>query len=208
MEPQYREYFNFVKKFNQQLTKDDFNLLYQISTPVQFKSNDVFVEYGKTPEYIYLLTKGVVRSFIVKECGKEITKSLFTEMELCSSLTALLKQEPSKVIYEALTDCHMMRLSFIKFKELCNSNIEIMKAYLGYFETIYAVNETEYFEVLSMDSKMRYFGLRKRIPNIDNLIPQYQIASYLNITPVQLSRIRASMKNKLTYVNDNDDPIS
>ncbi|MGB6268061.1 MAG: hypothetical protein WBF67_03545 [Olleya sp.] len=42
-----------------------------------------------------------------------------------------------------------------------------------------------------MNAKGRYLKLREKIPNIDNLIPQYQIAAYLSITPVQLSRIRA-----------------
>jgi len=36
----------------------------------------------------------------------------------------------------------------------------------------------------------RYLCLKKEIPNIENLIQLNQIANYLNITPVQFSRIR------------------
>ena len=45
-----------------------------------------------------------------------------------------------------------------------------------------------------MDATQRYLKLCKKIPDIESLIPQYQIASYLGITPVQLSRIRKKMK--------------
>jgi hypothetical protein len=46
-----------------------------------------------------------------------------------------------------------------------------------------------------MNATERYLSLRKQIPNIDNLIPQYQIATYLSITPVQLSRIRNNLNH-------------
>jgi len=36
---------------------------------------------------------------------------------------------------------------------------------------------------LTLDATQRYLKLRTQIPNIDDLIPQYQIASYLSITP-------------------------
>ena len=40
----------------------------------------------------------------------------------------------------------------------------------------------------------RYLCLKKEIPNIENLIQLNQIANYLNITPVQFSRIRKNIK--------------
>jgi hypothetical protein len=42
----------------------------------------------------------------------------------------------------------------------------------------------------------RYLKLKKQISGIENLIPQYHIASFLNITPVQLSRIRKDLLKK------------
>ena len=135
-----------------------------------------------------------MRSFVILENGKEITKSLFSDMELCSSLTALIKQKPSKLVYETLTDCDILELNFNEFKELSNNNIEILKVYVNYLENLYSRNEDKHLDVLSKDAKTRYLELRKRIPEIENLIPQYQIAAFLNITPVQLSRIRSTIQ--------------
>jgi hypothetical protein len=54
--------------------------------------------------------------------------------------------------------------------------------------------EKRQLELISMDAKQRYLTLINEIPEIETLIPQYQIASYLSVTPVQLSRIRKKIK--------------
>jgi hypothetical protein len=46
---------------------------------------------------------------------------------------------------------------------------------------------------MTLNATESYIKLRKQIPDIDSLIPQYQIASYLSISPVQLSRIRKKL---------------
>lgn len=163
---------------------------------MKFKAKAPIVDFGEKPEYIYMLINGVVRSFMLLESGKEVTKTLFAPIDLFSSLTSLLTQKPSEFCYQALTDCEVFAINFLKFKELSNDNIEILQLYVGYLEYVFKINEQKHLEVLSKDSKDRYLALRERIPDIDNLIPQYQIAGYLNITPVQLSRIRSDLKKK------------
>ena len=56
--------------------------------------------------------------------------------------------------------------------------------------------EERIYELSVLNSTERYLKLKKDIPNIDNLITQYHIAAYLNITPVQLSRIRKKLYSK------------
>ena len=41
-----------------------------------------------------------------------------------------------------------------------------------------------------MDAGERYLLFRERFSTLEQLIPQYHIASYLSISPTQLSRIR------------------
>lgn len=188
----YTAYFNFINSIHP-LSEDDFKHLFSFSNPTRLKPKTIFVEIGQKPNRMYLLVKGVVRSFVIMENGNEITKSLFADMELCSPLTALIKNEPSKFIFESLTDCYVLELNYKKFIELCNENIEILKLYVKYLEKIFIKNEEKHLEVLSKNAKDRYLDLRNRYPKIDNLIPQYQIAAYLNITPVQLSRIRSEI---------------
>ena len=176
------------------ISKKNMELLLGQSEMLHFTANSAIVNFNDKPENIYLLAKGVVRSYILLESGKEVTKTLFTQLDLFSSFTSLLNQSASNFCYQTLTDCDVLAINFVKFKEMANNNIEILKLYTGYLEKVFSINEEKHLEVLSKDAKARYLSLRDRIPNVDNLIPQYQIASFLNITPVQLSRIRSQLK--------------
>ena len=56
--------------------------------------------------------------------------------------------------------------------------------------------EKRIYELTVLNATQRYLKLQKEIPNIDRLIPQYHIASFLNVTPVQLSRIKKELYSK------------
>lgn len=44
-------------------------------------------------------------------------------------------------------------------------------------------------------AEKRYLNFKQEYPELESRINQYHIASYLGITPVALSRIRARLKN-------------
>lgn len=191
------EYNEAIHKYLNSLnpvSKKNVEFLLGKSEIKQFDANSTIVEFGDKPENIYMLTKGVVRSFILLESGKEVNKTLFTPIDMFSSFTALLNQTASKFCYQALTNCEVVVFNFSNFREISNKSMEMLKLYTSYLEHVFSVNEEKHLEVLSKGAKDRYLALRERIPNIDNLIPQYQIAAYLNVTPVQLSRIRSQLK--------------
>ena len=65
---------------------------------------------------------------------------------------------------------------------------------LGNDQGLYA--EKREVEIVLLEANKRYAIFKKEYPQLEQLIPQYHIASYLGITPTQLSRIRAQ-KNKI-----------
>ena len=140
-----------------------------------------------------MINKGVMRSYVRLENGKEVTKTIFLPFVLFASFDALLNQIPSESIYETLTDCEIYQVDYFKYKALCKSNTDILAFHAKFLEFLLCQNDKKHIELLTMDAKERYLKLRKVIPNIENLIPQYQIAAFLNVTPVQLSRIRAKL---------------
>jgi hypothetical protein len=53
------------------------------------------------------------------------------------------------------------------------------------------IKERREIELVLLQADERYKIFKQEYPNLENLIPQYHIASYLGVTPTQLSRIRA-----------------
>lgn len=159
----------------------------------EFKKGEKIAELGEIPSKFFVLTSGVVRSYVTDEKGKEFIRSLYVPMRAVGAFSALIQQKPTEIVYECLTDCKVLMGDFNRFKKLASKNIELASLYNKVLERIFIRMEKRIFELSVLDAKQRYLKLKKHIPEIENLIPQYHIASYLNITPVQLSRIRKEL---------------
>ena len=192
MKPYYKEAFDFINKF-QKLTEAEFDILYNISDYKEITAGDQLLKLGTVPQKLYFICRGVVRSYLILSSGKEITTTLFNPFMFFASFKALLNQEPTELIYEALTDCDIFEIDFDIFYNLCKKDNKLMAFYAKFLEHLIIKGQDRFIEFSSKDAKERYLLLRTSIPNLDNTIPQYQIASSLGITPVQLSRIRAKL---------------
>jgi len=184
--------FIFLNSFVD-LSEETFNELNSLAKFKRISANSAITKTGEIPTKYYFLVSGLMRAYLDSECGKVFTKNIFSPMSFVASFTALINNEPSKLTYETLTDCKVYEFDYRQMMDLCKSNMTISVLYARILEQVFIGYEKRSLELLSMNATQRYLKLRKKIPNIDDLIPQFQIASYLSITPVQLSRIRKKL---------------
>jgi hypothetical protein len=82
-------------------------------------------------------------------------------------------------------------LSKSDYQKLLNTDSDFYKLSKLISETLF-IRKCKRETTLLMDSAQeRYAFLLKNYPKIEQLIPQYQIASYLGIKPESLSRIKS-----------------
>lgn len=173
---------------------ETFLKLQNISEFRKVGANTQLDKFGKIPSSVYLLISGSMRCYITSESGKEHNKNFFFPISFAGSLTALINNKPSKIVYETLSECKLYEINFYALKEICKTDIELNNLYSRLLEQVFIIYEKRQLELISMNASQRYLKLKEDIPEIDKLIPQYHIASYLSITPVQLSRIRKTLK--------------
>ncbi|WP_298555548.1 Crp/Fnr family transcriptional regulator [uncultured Algibacter sp.] len=178
------------------VSEETFLKLEKIATYRKLKQGELIARPGEVPSKIYMIVSGMMRAYWSSENGKEFNKSFFMPFSFAGGLSALIQSQPSKLTYEALTECNVYEANFSDIVELRKNDINIGNLYSRILEHVYIKYEERQLELISMDAKDRYLSLLKRIPNIEELIPQYQIASYLSITAVQLSRIRRKIKKE------------
>lgn len=179
----------FIKSLSN-ISPESVNKLIKISEYKKIKSNTPLIKQGEVPSKVYLLISGVVRCFLIAESGKEYNKTFYLNNSLFGSLTALIQHKPSLFTFETLTESKVYELDFGKLMDLCANDMNLNKLYSRVLETTYVKYEKRLIELITLGAKDRYLELKKQIPDVDDLITQYHIASYLGITPVQLSRIR------------------
>ncbi|MFD0988776.1 Crp/Fnr family transcriptional regulator [Mariniflexile jejuense] len=180
---------NFLNSISD-ISEDIVEELLKISDLKTVKAGNQIVKLGEIPSKVYMLVSGVVRCYISTESGKEFNKSFYLPITFVAPLTALINQCPSIFVFETLLDCELYEVDYKKFMELCKKYDDLNTLYTKIIETVYITYEKRLVDLISLDAKDRYLELRNEIPNVETLIPQYHIASYLGITPVQLSRIR------------------
>tara|TARA_R110002049_G_scaffold69435_1_gene179921 strand:+ start:147 stop:722 length:576 start_codon:yes stop_codon:yes gene_type:complete len=189
----------FLKDFTENIgdiPKTSVQKLLDLAKKVSFKKSEIISKVGHISTTFYIIKTGIVRSYHQDENGKQYIRTIFTANRATGCLGSLISGQACKLTYECLTDCEFYQFNFKEFKNLVKKDIEISIFYSKMLESIFLVMESRIYDLSVLNATERYLKLKNEISNIDDLIPQYHIASYLNITPVQLSRIRKEIYSK------------
>ncbi|HRV55818.1 MAG TPA: Crp/Fnr family transcriptional regulator, partial [Mangrovimonas sp.] len=160
--------------------------------PLALQRHDYLVQEGARVSDCFMLLEGIVRVFYNKD-GNEYNKTFFVPGKFPTALTALISETPSALSFQALTPCELVQFSFLDFKGLFTKHRCWESLLLRVLETEWIKKERHDIRMVTNDALTNYLIFRKEFPDLENLIPQYHIASYLGITPIQLSRIRSQL---------------
>lgn len=159
-----------------------------------FKKGDLILVQGEPTNQLYFILKGLVRFFYITSTGKEFNKEFCAENEFIGSLLNLKNQEPSYFSIQALEECELLSINYNDLSGFYNSHICWEKIGRIMAEGLAVKAERRERDFLINSAKVRYHNFLKTYSHIKNRVNLGQIASYLGITQVQLSRIRSSKK--------------
>lgn len=186
---------DFTSKFGE-IPQKNLQKFLDLASEETYKKKEVISKIGEISKDFYIIKTGIVRSFYSDEKGKQYIRTLFTSNRTTGSLASLITKKPSILTYDCLTDCKIYKFDYSKLKELTITDIEIAKLYSTMLEHLFLSMESRIYDLTLLNATEKYLKLKEEIPDIENLIAQYHIASYLNITAVQLSRIRKEIYSK------------
>lgn len=155
--------------------------------------NEIIVDVGEVNSYMNFIEKGCLRMFFIGEDGQEVTRNISFENQFATGLASFIQQLPSEESLQALEPTTLLRIARKDFYYLLNVIPAWEKFYRNYLEFAYLNNISIYQREMMKDATERYKELLKVNPQIVERLPNKIIASYLNMTPETLSRV----KNKL-----------
>ena len=128
----------------------------------------------------------------LREDGTEYNKNFFTKNDLF--ITSLDETKDSSVFIETITQCKVIIFNYGEFMALSIKHRILEKVFNKILLDYMTKKQEREIELLSLDAKDRYIKFVNNNTYLSKNLPQFHIASYLGITPTQLSRIRKSIQ--------------
>lgn len=171
----------------------DWQALEAIVTPLTLSKGKFFAHQGDTPKKLGFIISGLVRVFYSTLSGEERTVIFRDEGRPVSAYFAYLEGKVVPFSIQALEDSYMLVAELSDIVALTSHYPYWAEISAAYTRILFTEKEQRERELLSMSALQRYIKFRERYPGIEARVKQHHVASYLGITPVSLSRIRATI---------------
>lgn len=159
-----------------------------------YEKGSYLIFRGDIAKKIYFVCRGLVTSEWVDEAGHIHIKNFFTPGNLAASTVSALQQVASEFSLCALQNSTVLAFDFATYKSIITNHEDLKSFYIGYLEQKWVIeNEKRQISFAAQNATYRYLTFLRDFPELNGTISQKHIASYLGITPTQLSRIRKSL---------------
>lgn len=174
------------------LTQEGIGKLVGIMESQKLAKGEVFVKEGEIAHYLYYIEKGMVRQFYFKN-KRDLTEHISYEGNVVICLESYLKQEPTRLMAETLEPTIIWKIAWEDINRLAEESKEIGLFYRKIFEKSLLVSQMKADNMRFETAQDRYKKFMELHPEIIKRAPLVYIASYLQMTPETLSRVRASI---------------
>lgn len=138
---------------------------------------------------IYVL-KGAFRAYLVDEKGSDHTIQFAIEDWWISDYNSYIYQSPATQFVVALEDSLVLQIEHDTEQQLKASSHELETLFRIMAEKSTAFYARRVTANLTQNAEQRYNEFVEKFPRVAQRLPQYALASYLNMTREFLSRIR------------------
>ena len=143
----------------------------------------------------YLIETGLLRMHVIGFDGKEFNKSFHFEGALICPLTAEMEQQPSLFAITALEASRIWEAPVAEFRSVLGEYELWETLHTRLLERLISQKLQREYDLLTLDGTSRYLKLCQTEPKLVARVPVAQLAGYLGLTDVSLSRIRRGLKH-------------
>ena len=173
------------------MTHDELDILESVLVPMKFAKGEIILKEGDICEHIYYVERGLTRQFYFKN-GKELTEHIGVEHSIVMCIESLFKEKPTYLQLEALEPTLVYAMPKHRLEEVALHNVNIQILYRKILEESLIISQVHADMLRFETAQDRYLKLCKQSPQVVLRAPLVYVASYLQMTPETLSRVRAA----------------
>lgn len=156
-----------------------------------YAKEKTFVQQGEVGKYLGVVESGYFKYTVITSSGNEAVVGFAFEGEIVADFYNSYNRSPSEITIKAGTDSSVSQIRISEARELFDitfkGNLSSINGTL--FSEIYG----RYLELYRKTPTERYLDLTNQYPQILDIISLKDLASYLLVTQVYLSRIRKNL---------------
>ena len=173
------------------LSPEAIGLLAEIITPLKYKRGARVLDEGEVCNNMYYIEKGLTRQFYIKN-SKEVTEHLEYEGGIVVCIESFFLKEPTKLMIETLEPSIIYAIPHDKLKELTRTSYEFCMLMFSFLEHSLIMSQRKADTLRFESAKERYLRTLKDHPDLIRRAPLHHVASFLQMTPETLSRVRTA----------------
>jgi len=190
----YRKKLAVVLQYMSEIPDSELSKFISKTRMVRLARGELFTKTGEPTNQIGFIGKGSFRTFYADDQGKEFIKTFLFENEYIGSYTSLLNGWNAAFNTESLEKSDILVIDFSDFSDLMNAHVCWQIVGRKVAEALFRRCEQRERELLVHSVKKRYLNFLQNYPQAESRLKQHQIAAYIGVAPVHLSRVKKELK--------------
>lgn len=188
---------NFINKF--ELTDTDWLAFEQVGKISQFNAGQTLFQAGDILTEIKFVLSGTACNYYLKPDGTRRNKSFLQTGDVAASLSSVYNNQPCRFSCEALKTLVCFTVSYTDFYRISRLSDKWRDILEQMVIGLALKKEAREADLLMLSATELYQQFVAQMPELADSLPNYHIASYLGISEVSLSRIRAKLGIQHSY---------
>lgn len=159
-----------------------------------YERGEEFVRIGEVCRYVGFVKQGTLKYVSYSDDGTEHVVGLEFAGEFVVDFPFSFYGLKSRVSIVAVTPCEILCVSVRHLSERMKSDSTLREVMMRSTEAVFSTVYDRYLALYCQTPQQRYDDLVSRHPDLFSMFSLKDIASFLNITPTHLSRLRKTGK--------------
>jgi CRP-like cAMP-binding protein len=178
------------------LSSEEINLALDSFVQEIYQPGEEFQSMGKTANRFGFVEKGILRIFYCPKDEQEVTRYFVREGQYAVDLESYYSDQPGENTFQAVVYTEIYSINRTAWNRLTEQipKLYLLSKSLTEATLLNKIKDNDFLQYGT--GKEKYLEFLKRYPDLALQVPLQHIASYLQVTPQSLSRIRRELAGK------------
>lgn len=178
------------------LTDEEFSFFTSLLKHKKLRRKQYLLQAGDVCRYEAFVIKGCLRTYSVDEKGQEHVLQFAMEDWWTGDLHSFLTETVSYYNIDALEESEVLQIDNASLEKLYIAVPKFERFFRILMQNSLIAFQKRLMNAIRVKAEDRYVEFVNKYPQLEQRLPQHQLASYLGITPETLSRIRKQLSTK------------